>query len=164
MPVVIYSIVPLAYASGLTYHTWFQCKIPAEFMGISCRCMGFYSMQWRATDASSLLFNAYYLCRLQFPLCWLYLMVLDWDLRKNHDVRVTAFQHVVQMNTNSFLGENGLNLVAALLVSFYAVFSYLRSHDFTEDRDAEAKICVGATLLMRPESRQGRDLQSTSQL
>merc|ERR1712232_253875 len=123
--------------------------------------MGFYSMKWKSTDASSLLFNAFYLCRLQFPLCWLYLMVLDWDFSSegNSSVRVTAFQTVVQMNTTKFLGPNGLNLVAALLVLTYAIYSYLRSHDFDNDDDAEEKISAGALLLMEEQRRQDQERQ-----
>merc|ERR1711920_718409 len=119
MSALILSLVPLAYASALTYTSLFQFKIPGEVMGFSCKCMGYYSMQWKSTDASSLLFNAFYLCRLQFPLCWLYLMVLDWEFPTEGKpltrLRLTGFQTVVQMNTASFLGANGFNLFAALL-------------------------------------------------
>merc|ERR1711920_48832 len=130
-------------------------------MGFSCQCMGFYSMQWRSTGPSSLLFNAYYLCRLQFPLCWLYLQVLDWDFPKEGKplTRVTAFQSVVQMNTKSFLGANGLNVVAAILILTYAIFSYFRSHEFGDDADAEERISAGAVLLMQEQRRYEQEQQ-----
>jgi len=151
-----YSLVPLAYASFLTYVNLFKLNIPGEFMGYSCACMGFYSMQRRSSSASSLLFNAMYLCRFQFSLCWLYLMVLDWKFNAKDKLltKTTAFQCIVYMNTTSLLGANGLNLVAAFLIIVYAVLKHFRfsrfsAHLFSEDPEVQQKIDAGGALFQR---------------
>merc|ERR1711957_629920 len=113
-------------------------------------------MQWKSSDASSLLFNATYLCRLQFPLVWLYLMSLDWKMEADEQAdhkaapfQVTAFQQVVKMSTTSFLGADGLNIVASLLVIIYALVSYHGSSDFFDGLDLEEKVSAGIELIQQ---------------
>merc|ERR1711920_256662 len=60
---------------------------------------------------------------------------------------VTAFQTIVSLNTASFLGTNGLNLIAAFLVSGHAVISYYRTFDFSQDPNVETRIQMGTVLL-----------------
>merc|ERR1712232_1338433 len=113
-------------------------------------------MQRRASTASSLLFNAAYLCRLQFPLVWLYLMSLDWPLSEDEKAarfEMSAFQKVVEMDSASVLGPSGLNVIASLLVIIYAVVSYYRPGrrytDFRDAADLEEKVTAGIAILQR---------------
>merc|ERR1711871_1096040 len=58
-------------------------------------------------------------------------MLLNWKFKPEKGVERmynTAFQQVVSMDASSFLGRNGLNVIAACLVVLFALITLLRLH------------------------------------
>ena len=64
---VFATFVPLLYMSSCSFYSMFEVKFLKHF-----------TLTKRSSDASALLFNAYYLCRLQFSLGYNFLLVLDY--------------------------------------------------------------------------------------
>ena len=81
----LFAVVPLAYMSGCTFTSLFQLN-----------WFSAYRLTQGRTDASGLLFNAYYLCRLQFCIGFNYLLMLDWPSADAQGrVPLTAFHQIV---------------------------------------------------------------------
>lgn len=133
----IFSFVPLAYMSTCTFLSLFQfnwCKSA--------------TLTVKRTDASGLLFNAYYLCRLQFCLGFNFLLILDWPVAQNGAAFVqepnTAFHSVI----GNMEGPAGgivwyfLRFIP-LLIAFFAASTFFNIH-------SKVLSCIGVDAFVRP--------------
>jgi hypothetical protein len=130
---VFATFVPLLYMSSCVFYSMFEVKFLKHF-----------TLTKRASDASALLFNAYYLCRLQFSLGYNFLLVLDYttvqenkehydsssnagtiddNLPKDSANSVhTAFQHVIG-NMSSIWWFNRYSPILLIVLALATAFN-----------------------------------------
>ena len=114
------TFLPLFYMANCMFYTMFGVKF-----------LKYYKLTARATDASGLLFNAYYLCRLQFSLGYHFLLVLDYAAvegnkkagAENHGKMHTALQKVVG-NMSSIGWFNRYSPIVLITLSLATAFNW----------------------------------------
>jgi|TARA_B100000795_G_scaffold260552_1_gene236541 hypothetical protein len=154
----------------------------------TCTFISLFQLNWfeaqrltkKRTDASGLLFNAYYACRLQFSIGFNYLLTLKWRTDKQSmidpndpsrpRVPLTGFQSIVK----GMQGEEGgimywflqiMPLIVALfaVITFFNVHAYLfklmdidvYSRPILGNSEHQERITEGKSLIDR-ETRRGR--------
>ena len=100
------------------FRSLFLLKIP----GVEC-----YHLYKRHTDVYALSFNATYLCRLQFSLCYHYFMLLQMPPAAYQSISLSAI--LGQMQTVKFLGKEFNFYMPAILVliSLFTLYRMLRT-------------------------------------
>ena len=97
----VISLIPLAYMSVCVYSSLFKLRI-----------FGRYGLRKGLSDGGALIFNAEYLVRIQFPLCYNYLLFLRYKGSEG-----CAFMKVMShMETVPFFGTLTFNSYAPLLI------------------------------------------------
>ena len=118
----------------------------------------YFALTKRSSDASALLFNAYYLCRLQFSLGYNFLLVLDYTtVQENKNQALaeedstlakdtansvhTAFQHVIG-NMSSIWWFNKYSPVILILLALATAFNL----------HAKVLSVIGVDVFLEPQS------------
>ncbi|KAK8810548.1 hypothetical protein WA158_007123 [Blastocystis sp. Blastoise] len=110
----IMSLIPLIYLSICMYRSFFRLRIPF---------IETYTLFHKHSDVYALCFNAYYICRLQFTLCYHYFSILQ--VPKSIYERSSLYNIMGQMETVPFLGST-FNHYVPLLVFLFSFFSFTK--------------------------------------
>ncbi len=144
---VFATFVPLLYMSVCSFYSMFEVKF-----------LKYFALTKRSSDASALLFNAYYLCRLQFSLGYNFLLVLDYTtVQENKNQALaeedstlakdtansvhTAFQHVIG-NMSSIWWFNKYSPVILILLALATAFNL----------HAKVLSVIGVDVFLEPQS------------
>ena len=106
--------IPLLYMFICFFRSFFLLRIP----GVEC-----YHMLKRHTDVYALSFNASYLCRLQFSLCYHFFTLLQLPASAYKSIALSAI--LGQMQTVKFLGKEFNFYMPAILVMI-SIFTLVR--------------------------------------
>mmetsp|Transcript_9983 Transcript_9983/g.37714 ORF Transcript_9983/g.37714 Transcript_9983/m.37714 type:complete len:658 (+) Transcript_9983:307-2280(+) len=153
--VQILALLPLLYMSVATYRSLFKFKM-----------VDLFHLQPRGSVATALVFNSTYLIRLQFPLCYNYLLLLGYDDAK-HTGFITYLMH--RMDAVPILGFN-FSVYGGLCLVLIAAFSFFRLHarildslgleheemSIAGDEEEEDRVEEGRALLRRAQRAQSR--------
>ena len=162
---MIATFLPLFYMAYCMFFTMFDIKF-----------LKHYKLTKRSTDASGLLFNAYYLCRLQFSLGYNFLLVLDYATVQSNNAEKPnpngrmlhkAFQSVIG-NMSSITWFNRYSPVVLISLSLATAFnwhakvlSWIGVDVFVEPQEGNAehtdRIEEGKRLLRRERDKRERD-------
>ena len=163
------------------FETFFLSLISLAYMSV-CTFVALFQLTWfeaqtltkARTDASGLLFNAYYACRLQFAIGFNYLLTLKWRTeateaeQNDRNEPLTGFQLIVK----SMQGPSGgimywfLNIMPLIIVlfaciTFFNIHAYLfkcigvdvYSRPLEHDSEHQERIVEGKRLIEREERR-----------
>lgn len=120
--------IPLLYISFffLIHRYLFVCFFRSLFLlkvpGVEC-----YHLYKHHTDVYALSFNASYLCRLQFSLCYHYFVLLQMPTAAYQSIALSAI--LGQMQTVKFLGKefNFYMPAILILISLFTLYKMLRT-------------------------------------
>ena len=112
-------LIPLIYISICMYRSFFRLKIPF---------VGTYTLFRHHSDVYALCFNAYYICRLQFSLCYHYFTLLQVP----HDIYTHSelYNIMGQMETIPVLGSQTFNNLVPIFIILFCLFSFRKLFDF----------------------------------
>ena len=106
------SAVPLTYLFICFFRSFFLLRIPF---------VESYHLYYHHTDVYALSFNAYYLCRLQYSLCYHYFTLLQMDEQAYESIALSSL--LGEMKTIPFLGSE-FNFYVPAIVFLVSVFTF----------------------------------------